>query len=1020
MRPVGRLIGREPVLAAASGVLQEAMAGYGQLLLISGEAGIGKTAVLAELIGLAEQCDAAVLRGFCWEGTGVPPYWPWSQVMRASGHRAEDLGAAAWLLDDVQRLADSMDAAAAADAQFRLFEAVHTVLRDLAADRLLVVVIDDLHWADDPSLRLLGFLSRALADRAVLFLGAYRDTEATAELQRLASAAQQLDLTGLGPSEVEAMVDAMPGPKPAARATAQLWRRSGGNPFFVRELTRLLVAQGSSAERDAPELQSVPAGVAETLRRRLARLSSNCVGLLDQAAVTGRDIDVGLLALGDADEGRILTLLDEARQAGVLAGTSPVLRFTHDLYRETILAGLTAPARASINMAVGRALQARATNTSPARIATHLLAGGAETQREGMEYSILAAREATARLGHDDASAHYLRALHVLDELGIPTGEVRAQVLAELAATHERAGQSVLAIQRYRELALLGRDSADAQMLAQGAIGIQSLGDRAGSGNAELVLLLQLAAQDLAATDQSLALQSRVHAALARCLRHGAASAADPRVIPAAQRAVELAVESGDAKALAQARLALQDSMWSPGSAAARLPVISAMLDAAQSCGDRDLVAEAHLLRAAALVELGEPTGRSELLAYTAMAAELGHARGRWGALTRQATFAQIAGHVTEAARLSIDGYELGLAIGLPDAVGCFCSLRWSLVALGAAEVSLSELSGEMAMGMDSADPLWPMFPLFEAWPAAVRGDVAAATAALGDFSVLDIPREHGLEGLAVAAVVFAVAGSSAQRSWTYDQLLPFSGSHVIIGGCASYHAAVDHHLGGLAVSLGDVVAAETHFRSALAMHERLGAAGWARLSKAALADLLSSSQRSHNTFRLEGAFWQVTFDARDVQLPDSKGLRDLAVLIRAQGRDVHVFTLIGHVAGDVGSDDVLDERARAELKSRLAALAVEIDEADEWHDPERAERLRGEREALLSHVAAATGLGGRSRRLGDESERARKTVSARVRDALSKIEHVHPALAGHLRAALQMGTVCCYAPAKEMTWNLR
>ena len=85
MSPAGRLIGREPVLAAAGTVLQDALAGSGQFLLISGEAGIGKTAVLAELIRQAEQSDAVVLRGFCWEGTGVPPYWPWSQVMRATG-----------------------------------------------------------------------------------------------------------------------------------------------------------------------------------------------------------------------------------------------------------------------------------------------------------------------------------------------------------------------------------------------------------------------------------------------------------------------------------------------------------------------------------------------------------------------------------------------------------------------------------------------------------------------------------------------------------------------------------------------------------------------------------------------------------------------------------------------------------------------------------------------------------------------------------------------------------------------
>ena len=726
MGPAGRLIGRELELAAAGTVLKDALAGSAQFLMISGEAGIGKTAVLTELIRQAEQSDAVILRGYCWEGTGVPPYWPWSQIMRATGLSSPEVGAAGWLLDDDPRPPEAMDAAGAADAEFRLLEAVGDSLRDVARDRLLVVVIDDLQWADNPSLRLLGFLSRVMADRPALLLGAYRDTEAPPELQRLSGAAQLLALSGLSPTEVEAMVAATPGPGPARHAAAQLWQRSGGNPFFVRELTRLLIAQGSSPEHEGVRPGSVPAGVAETLRRRLARLSSDCVRLLDHAAVVGRDVDVGLLLQVRADGGEILALLDEATQAGVLVGTSPALRFVHDLYRETILADLTGAARATINLAVGRALQGRAGEAGAARIAAHLLAGGPEGQRDGMEFSILAAREATARLGHDDACAHYLRALHVMDHSAMATGQVRSQLLLDLAAALERSGMSGLAMQQFREAARIGRDTGDAVTLARGALGMQSLGDRAGSGNAELVELLELAGQRLGETSGLLDLQSHVHAALARALHHSAANEPDARVIPAAHRAVELAIASGDARALALARLALQDSMWTPGSAAARLPVIVAMLDAATLCGDRDLVAEAHLLRAAALIELGDPAGRAELLSYTAMAAELGHARGRWGALTRRATFAEIAGQTEQAERLSAEAYELGLTIGIPDAVGCFCSLRWSLVALGGAAVSSSDLGTETAMGMDSADPLWPMFPMFEAWAPAVRGDVAS------------------------------------------------------------------------------------------------------------------------------------------------------------------------------------------------------------------------------------------------------------------------------------------------------
>ena len=1006
MGPVGRLIGREPALAAAGAVLSAALSGSGQFLMISGAAGIGKTAMLAALINEAGPVPL-VLRGFCWDGDGAPPYWPWSQVLRASRLPMAELGEAGWLLQPASRPGESMNAAAAADAQFRLFEAVSRCLSGLAADRPVLVVLDDLQWADEPSLRLLAFLARALAANAVLLLGAYRDVEASPELRELAGTAQHLALHGLGPAEVEAMAQEVAGARLPAQVTSQLWERSGGNPFFVRELTRLLVAQGSWHE----QIQ-VPPSVAETLRRRLARLSTGCVQLLEWAAVAGRDIDLSLLTQGGVagDEAAALGLLDEARRAGVIAGTSEP-RFTHDLYRETILDGLSTATRAAINLSVGRALRAR--SGPAARVAAHFVAAGAQAQPDALEYSLLAAREATARLGHEDACAHYLRALQIIEERGASGGTAgeRTEILLQLAASHERTGDSGLAMQRFLQAADASHAAGDAVGLAAAALGIQTLGHRSGAQNAELAGLLREALEHLEATHGPLAAQSRVLAALARTLRHGSDRLPGPEVIQTAHRAVDLAAAANDTSALARAKLAVHDAMWTPGTAAARLPVIAEMLDAAQASGDDDLVAEARLLRAAALLELGEPDGRDELLTYVALAGDLGHARGRWGALTRQATFAQIAGRAEESARLGEQALELGLAIGEPDAIGCFCTSRWSLVALGVREP---------AAGMDVSDPLWPAFPLLKAWPPAARGEAAEAAAELGDFSILDIPVWTGLEGLAAAAVVFAVTGSDTQRRWVYEQLRPYAGIHVVVGGCASYHAAVDQHLGALAASLGDTAVAEAHYRTALAMHDRLGAAGWARLSEQALTKLHArSASQEANELRLVNGVRMLCFRRKPVQLPDSKGLSDLAALIGAHGADVHVLTLVGRKLARMGADPVLDERAKAAFKSRLDDLAREINDADTAGGPEQAQALRSERDALIRELAAATGLCGRDRRLGDETERARKTVSARVRDALAKIESVHPELAAHLRAALRMGTVCSYTPAEPTTWKV-
>ena len=1020
-----RLIGRDAALATTGAALTDASTGTGGLLLVVGEPGIGKSAVLGEQSRLAVAGGARVLRGVGWQGSGVPPYWLWSQVLR--GLEPGELGDARRLLD--LAAAEVGAAAEAARARFRLFEAVRAALAALARSAPTLVVLDDLQWADDSSLHLLEHVRRGLAAERVLFLGAYRDGEAGAALRDLAATCATVPLAGLDSTGVTALMAAVAGPVPDAELAATVRRRCGGNPFFVRELTRLMVARGEWSAATV----AVPDGVRDLLRMRLARLSPPCADLLELAAVAGADIAPPLLAEATAAvAGHVEELLEEAARARVLATDGASWRFAHDLYRETALAQISAARKPQLHATVGRALHVLSAHGSDpaavggaARLAAHFVAAGPATRAEALRYSVLAAEEATARLGHEDAAGHYTTALGLLGDTRADRAR-RVELLVGLGAAWHRAGDHEATRATYLRAAELARQATDALALADVALGVAALGARAGSDDPVSIGLLEEAAELLAhpagePSEHPVAhhmsqscdvLRSRVLAALARALRHGEYGAPNPRAAASATDAVALARASGDAAALGHALLAQHDVVWAPGTAGVRLPVLAEMAAAAHRGHDRDLAAEATMLRAAALIEQGDPAGMVELQRYTRLAERLGHARGRWGSLSRRATLAQLTGRVEEGVAFANEALELGRAIGLPDAMGCFATLRGSLAALGAPVLPLIEL-------MPTADPLWPVYPLLRAWGQVQEGDLDAAAATMRGFSVQTVPEKHDLEFVAITATVFAAVGSAAQRQWTYRTFARYAGLHALVGGCAAYHGAVDHHLGVLAAASGHTEDAVRHFGAAIASYERLGATAWAELSRTELERLRPDPGAGEgDTFRLVEGLWRLRFAGREAHLPDAKGLRDIATLLAAPHQPIHVHTLLGHHV-PAGADPVLDHRAVAEFRARLADLRADIDEAEQWGDPHRAERARAEQDALTAQLRAAHGLGGRTRRLGDDTERARKTVTARIRDVLRRVERAHPDLADHLRGALHTGTHCSYTPDPPRHWRL-
>jgi tetratricopeptide (TPR) repeat protein len=1013
MNPHGRLVGRDAALGIAGAALADALAGTGTVLLVTGEPGIGKSALLAEVSRDATSRGARVLRGVGWNGAGAPPYWLWTQVLRGIGTGLEPaaLGEASRLLAG-PRQGEADSAQEAADAQFRLFDAVATALHRLADDAPLVVILDDLHWADNPSLRLLEFVTTQVSASAVLVLGSYRDTEAGEALHRMA--APVLPLAPLGPADIANLMTVVAGSRPSEARADAVWRHCGGNPLFVRELTRLVLARGGWGMTDSNGSLPIPEGVRETLAERLNRLSPPCAEVLAVIACSGLDVQLDVVArVCELPSDAVVDLLDEAMRARVIVSDEPgAARIAHDLFRDAILARIPAARRAHLHAATGRALLALAGGPGvrdlsavggAARLAAHFMAAGPAYADEARRYSVAAAQEATTRLGHDDAAVHYENALR----LG-STGSADIELLLALAAAQDRAGDAAAARNQYARAAEAARAAADTTALASAALGVHDLGSRAGADVREVTDLLTEAADRLAALAPdraAAALRSRVLAALARTYRHATAAPVARQAHAAAAEAVELAGTADDPATLAIALLAAHDVAWRPGSAAERLKLATAMADAAGRSDDRDLVAEATLLHAAALIELGDPAGRAELVAYTELADRLGHARGRWQALSRRATLAQMAGRVDEAIDHADAAVELGAAIGIPDAFGCHSTLRGSLGALGAPVPPVDALLAD-------TDPLWPMFPLLRAWTDVYNGEHERAAALMRAFAIRDIADRHDLELLAAAATVCAEVGTAAQQKWLYDQLAPHAGTHVVVGGCAAYHGAVDHLLGRLAAAQRHHDEAAQHFTAAIEMHDRLGTPAWGELSRHARESLAPT-----DVFQRDGDTWQVTFDGRSAHLADAKGLHDIVMLLRSPGQDVHVSTLLGVDAPASGADPILDEQATAAYRARLSELDADIAEADRRGDQQRSERASTERAALLHELSSSVGLGGRPRRLGDETERARKTVSARIRDVLARIERAHPELAQHLRDSISTGTVCRYTPSADRRW---
>jgi hypothetical protein len=987
-RPDPGFVGRVDEVARLTEAVRSARAGSSPLCLVLGEAGIGKSRLAARVAGEARGLGLEVIWTEAEPGGG-----PFSALagLRSGG----DLGLSG---DDARW--EQLDAVAAA----------------IAARAPVLVIVEDLHWADDSSAWVVERLGRQLAGVAAPMLVTARSDEPGRERLAgpLGSADHVVRLTGLTLEETTRLAElAAPG---TAVDGSGLWERTGGVPLFVREAAVL------DAEGGAPQ---VAAGL---LGRRIERLGPPTARALATLALapSGTSLVVLARALGCGVED-VVAAIDESRAEDLVVDEpSGGVRFRHALLAEAATEGLPAADRRTLRLALADALAAEGTTTGLAD----------------------AARQRLLALPRGEVGAAATTAVDAVVGLRAAGDEGAASSLAELAAAVlNRYGVAPallvrIHVERGEALHALG-DADHAEGAFTAAVGIDAeldpaLRARAEAGRAwftnpfvpDLVTVQRLERAAAGLGDADSPLRVRVLGRIA------AASVAAPSAQGAGRRAAEEAVAMarriGDPALLVQA---LADRHLAPLTPA-------------------DFASREHA--AAEIVDLGERLGRPEvaLLGHEWLfgerlaqadieAAETAVRRLELYAHLTPSPHWRFAAGLRRACLVCLDGDRDGALRALEDAV------RPSTGLLHPGELQGLELGfrTSTAFLFDHTDP--ELRPLYER-NVAIVGDLPApflhAGLAFTAFVLgeADRARAHlsrtasgidavavGLESVFALSVCGLAAGltGDVRMSRTVRPLLePFADRLTSTGAVVVPIATT---LGLLCDVLGDREEGERYHRIGLSVAERAGSAVMADRCRV-LAGIAAGPVTpelpapGRGTIVREAADWVFTSPFGVVTVEESRGLLQLIEVLRANGRDVPAVDLGGAGSGGavaVQSDlgPALDGRAKRAYRARIADLREEIDEADAMNDPDRASRARWELDALLEELSRAVGLSGRDRPQGATDERARVNVTRSIKRAIAAVTAAAPEVGAHLEASVRTGRQCRYQPdpAVAVTWEV-
>jgi tetratricopeptide (TPR) repeat protein len=683
-------VGREPERELLAAHWAGARAGQAQYVLVSGEAGIGKSRLIDEFAAVAKRKGAAVLRGRGWDLGQAPVLWPWIQ---AFGSHLDEVGADVVLplLSDLDpavvqlwpRLGGSLRVPEAhhvgsETAQLRLFDAMPSLLERLSAARSLIVLLDDLEAADPASLALLRFLARAGGRYAALVVALYRtpvppdaaSAPLLAHLERDTSLAH-LALRGLAAPEIGLVLEGMTGrPMPGSIAAA-VHERTGGNPLFASEFIRSLPLALDEAGQLAQLAGSpLPSGVRGVIEQRLGSLPARCRQLLEIGAVSGREFDVQIVAkvAGTTPEDLLAALApaQAAAVVGPVAGRPLRLAFSHPLVRECLYQEIDVLARAGLPRDLGDTLRARhaaAIDEDLETLASHYIAAlpvGAAAL--ALEYCQLAARR-SARVGARDEAVRLLElaleAVRALDD----DGQRWCEVSLSLADALERAGRVPEARSMFLEVAGKAERLGLVRTVALAAVGFSGRLIWSRAVDPRELPLLERALAGLRESD--LALRALLLSRLSMISRDYARLG---DMVRGARQAVELALMAGDSAVLTRTRGALVFALGCGGTTEAALGAVDEYEHSARANDDLEHQVQAHFYRAMLMLAAGDLfAAQSEVALGIGINERLRQPIQRWLGCTIRAQVAQVRGQLDRAEEIGEEGRRLALDLQRPE-----------------------------------------------------------------------------------------------------------------------------------------------------------------------------------------------------------------------------------------------------------------------------------------------------------------------------------------------------------------